>query len=76
MRIESVCEKLRDGSTVAVTLSPSLFGNDGYRRVGLRVEIDEEYMLAVFLSENLGNRYGGGSLSDTALSSERGSRHP
>jgi hypothetical protein len=47
-----------------------LFGNDRYRRVGLRVEIDEKYMLAVFLSENLGNCYGGGRLSDTALGRE------
>jgi len=70
VRIEFVGEKLCDGSTVLVTLGPLLFGNDRYRRVGLRVEIDEKYMLAVFLSENLGNCYGGGRLSDTALGRE------
>jgi len=67
VRIEFVCEKLCNGSTVLVTLGPLLFGNDRYRRVGLRVEIDEKYMLAIFLREDLGNRYGGCRLSDTTF---------
>lgn len=63
---EPILEPLGDGAPILVHLGPLLFGDQRDGRVGLRIEVDEQDVLALLPGEHPGDRHGRRGLADAA----------